>query len=183
MKVNITSKGFTAGERQTALIEKKFSKLSKFFPEDAVVDVTMGFKKNRQTNQTRHTMEAMIRIGGMLFRSEYTDPDMNVCLDKVVSKLSSQLSRYKKKLQKNHRHVNLNFDALPEVEAESSDDAFKPVKIKQFDLTPMDTDEAILQMEMLGHSFFVFLNSESDKVNVVYKRDDGEYGLLDPIYG
>ena len=72
MKVNSTSKGFTAGDRQIALIEKKFAKLSKFFPEDTVADVTMGYKKNRQT------MEAMIPVKGMIFRSEYTDTDMNV---------------------------------------------------------------------------------------------------------
>jgi putative sigma-54 modulation protein len=176
MKVNITSKGFTAGERQTALIEKKFSKLSKFFPEDTVADVTMGYKKNRQT------MEAMIRVKGMIFRSEYTDTDMNVCLDRVVNRLSSQITRYKKKIEKSHRHVNLNFSEVPEPEVQEAEVELKPVKIKKFEVTPMDVDEAILQMEMLEHSFFVFLNSETQKVNVVYKRTDGEYGLLDPMY-
>ncbi|MBR2736380.1 MAG: ribosome-associated translation inhibitor RaiA [Firmicutes bacterium] len=176
MKVNITSKGFTANERQTALIEKKFSKLAKFFPEDTVADVTMGYKKNRQT------MEAMIRVKGMIFRSEYTDTDMNVCLDRVVNRLSSQISRYKKKIQKNHRHINLNYNEVPEPEEQVADVDLKPVKTKQFEVTPMDVEEAILQMEMLEHSFFVFLNSESQKVNVVYKRADGEYGLLDPLY-
>mgnify|MGYP000949671091 CR=1 FL=1 len=80
MRVNITSKGFTANDRQVALIEKKFEKLSKFFPEETTVNVTMGFKKNRQT------MEAMISVKGMIFRAEFTDTDMNVCLDKVVER-------------------------------------------------------------------------------------------------
>ena len=107
---------------------------------------------------------------------------MNVCLDRVVNRLSSQITRYKKKIEKSHRHVNLNFSEVPEPEVQEAEVELKPVKIKKFEVTPMDVDEAILQMEMLEHSFFVFLNSETQKVNVVYKRTDGEYGLLDPMY-
>ena len=107
MKVNITSKGFTANERQIALIEKKFGKLSKFFSDDTVANVTMGYKKNRQT------MEAMIPVKGMIFRSEYTDNDMNVCLDKVVNRLTTQITRYKKKIEKSHRHVVLHRAGKP----------------------------------------------------------------------
>lgn len=176
MKVNITSKGFTANQRQTALIEKKFGKLSKFFPDDATANVTMGYKKNRQT------MEAMIPVKGMIFRSEYTDTDMNVCLDKVVSRLTSQITRYKKKIQKSHRHVNINFSEVPEPEEADADIELKPVRTKSFDLSPMSVDEAILQMEMLEHSFFVFMNDDNGKVNVVYRRTDGAYGLLNPVY-
>jgi putative sigma-54 modulation protein len=175
MKVNITSKGFTANERQIALIEKKFGKLSKFFSDDTVANVTMGYKKNRQT------MEAMIPVKGMIFRSEYTDTDMNVCLDKVVNRLTTQITRYKKKIEKSHRHVVLNFDAVPEPENDEEID-LSPVKIKDFDMSTMSVDEAILQMEMLEHSFFVFLNGDNSRVNVVYKRNDGTYGLLDPRY-
>ena len=96
MRVNITCKGFTANEKQTALIEKKFQKLEKFFSDDIVVNVTMGYKKKRQM------MEAMITLKGVMFRAEYTDNDMNVCLDKVVDRLSSQITRHKKKIQKNY---------------------------------------------------------------------------------
>ena len=107
---------------------------------------------------------------------------MNVCLDKVVDRLSTQMSRYKKKIQKNHKqNKEILFDAVPEIE-EEEDVALKPVKSKSFDLTPMDVDEAILQMELLDHSFFVFLNSQTDRVAVVYKRLDGQYGLLEPTY-
>lgn len=176
MKVSITSKGFTANDKQVALIEKKFDKLSKFFSEDTVATVTMGYKKNRQT------MEAMIPIKGMIFRSEYTDNDMNVCLDKVVSKLFTQITRYKKKIEKNHRHVPLNYDQVPEPAEAEEVQELKPIKTKQFEISPMDVEEAILQMEMLEHSFFVFMNSENGKVDVVYKRNDGAYGLIDPIY-
>ncbi len=176
MKVKISSKGFTANEKQVALIEKKFEKLSKFFDESSVVTVTMGFKKNRQT------MEAMIPTKGMIFRAEFTDSDMNVCLDKVVSKLASQITRYKKKMEKSHRHIDLNFDQVPDsIEPEELLD-LNPIKTKRFEISPMSVDEAVLQMEMLGHSFFVFMNSEDESVDVVYKRNDGAYGLIDPEY-
>lgn len=176
MKVNISSKGFTANEKQVALIEKKFAKLSKFFSDDTVAAVTMGYKKNRQT------MEAMIPTKGMIFRSEYTDNDMNVCLDKVVSKLFTQITRYKKKIEKNHRHVPLNYDQVPDTtDAEEVQD-LAPIRIKRFEITPMTAEEAILQMEMLEHNFFVFMNSDNGKVDVVYKRNDGAYGLIDPEY-
>lgn len=176
MKVNITSKGFTANDRQVALIEKKFEKLGKFFSDDTSVHVTMGFKKNRQT------MEAMISVKGMIFRAEYTDADMNVCLDKVVEKLTTQITRYKKKIQKSHRQVkDIVFEQVPET-AEEEEITLSPVKRKSFEITMMDVDEAILQMEMLNHSFYVFLNTETEKAAVVYKRHDGGYGLLDPVY-
>ncbi len=174
MKVNITSKGFTSNERQTALIEKKFDKLTKFFPADTVANVTMGYKKNRQT------MEAMIQTRGMIFRSEFTDSDMNVCLDKVVSRLTSQITRYKKKMEKSYRHAGLIFEEVPEPTEDTPD--LTPVKVKSFALTPMNVDEAVLQMEMLGHSFYVFMNGETGRVSVVYRREDDAYGLLEPEY-
>ena len=175
MRVNITCKGFTANDKQVALIEKKFQKLAKYFSDDIVVNVTMGYKKKRQT------MEAMIAPKGVIFRAEYTDSDMNVCLDKVVDRLASQITRYKKKILKNHeQNRQIMFDAVPE--SEELDVELKPVKSKTFDITPMDTDEAILQMELLDHSFFVFLNADTGRVAVVYKREDDQYGLLEPVY-
>ena len=175
MRVNITCKGFTANEKQTALIEKKFQKMEKFFSDDIVVNVTMGYKKKRQM------MEAMITLKGVMFRAEYTDNDMNVCLDKVVDRLSSQITRHKKKIQKNYKqNREILFDAVPETEEEEI--AMTPVKSKSFDLSPMDADEAILQMELLNHSFFVFMNSATNRVAVVYKRQDEAYGILEPRY-
>ena len=175
MRVNITCKGFTANEKQTALIEKKFQKLAKFFSDDIVVNVTMGYKKKRQM------MEAMISLKGVMFRAEYTDNDMNVCLDKVVDRLASQITRHKKKIQKKYKqNREILFDAVPETDEE--DIAMTPVKSKTFDLSPMDADEAILQMELLNHSFFVFMNSATDRVAVVYKREDDTYGILEPRY-
>ena len=118
----------------------------------------------------------MITLKGVMFRAEYTDNDMNVCVDKVVDRLASQITRYKKKIQKNHKqNRQILFDAVPENEEEEID--LKPVRSKTFDITPMDVDEAILQMELLDHTFFVFMNADTGRVAVVYKREDGQYGL------
>ena len=123
----------------------------------------------------------MITLKGVMFRAEYTDNDMNVCVDKVVDRLASQITRYKKKIQKNHKqNRQILFDAVPESEEEEID--LKPVRSKTFDITPMDVDEAILQMELLDHTFFVFMNADTGRVAVVYKREDGQYGLLEPAY-
>ncbi|MCR4601684.1 MAG: ribosome-associated translation inhibitor RaiA [Clostridia bacterium] len=179
MRVNITSKGFTAKQSQVELIEKKFGKLEKFFEEDTVVNVTMGYNKKKL-----QTMEAMIPVKGMIFRAEFSDLDMNTCLDKVVEKLTTQITRYKKKIQKSHRHVKgIIFEEVPETaDSLSEDSVLEPIKTKSFDLTPMTAEEAVLQMEMLEHSFYVFLNEDTGKVAVVYKRTDDSYGMLDPKY-
>lgn len=175
MKVIITSKGFTANQRQVSLIESKFQKLGKYFADEIVANVTMSYSKGRQK------MEAMISVKGTLFRAEWVDMDMNVCLDKVVDKLASQMSRYKTKLQRKHKNnKEILFEEVPDTINFEED--LKPIKVKSFELLPMDIEEAILQMELLEHSFFVFMNSESNVVNVVYKRADSTYGLLDPKY-
>ena len=108
MRVSITCKGFTANEKQTALIEKKFQKLAKFFSDDIVVNVTMGYKKKRQM------MEAMITLKGVMFRAEYTDNDMNVCLDKVVDlvwllRLPDTRKRSRRNISKTERSSSMPF--------------------------------------------------------------------------
>ena len=171
MRVNITCKGFTANEKQTALIEKKFQKLEKFFSDDIVVNVTMGYKKKRQM------MEAMITLKGVMFRAEYTDNDMNVCLDKVVDRLSSQITRHKKKIQKNYKqNREILFDAVPETE----EDDLSLKKVKSFYFKPMTREEAVMQMNLLEHNFFAFRDEDNGgSFAVVYRRNDGGYGLID----
>ncbi len=183
MKVNITSRGFTANERQVEFIEKKFKKLDKFFSDDVVVNVTMGYRGKRQL------LEAMINTKGTMFRAECEDSDMNTCVEKAVDKMKTQITRNRKKLQKLQKHNSqLKLEALEAFEEATSSKAAEepadslPVKTKTFEVRPMTTEEAIMQMELLDHSFFVFLNSETEKISVVYKRNDGKYGLLNPAY-
>ncbi len=173
MKVVITSKNMNANDRLKDTIEKKMEKLSKYFSDNIIVNVTLSAEKNRQK------IEATIRVRGMIFRAEDVSGDIYEGIDNVVEKLSTQMSRFKTKIQKKHKdNKDFVFADWPEEVQEE----IKVVKTKKFELEPMTTDEAILQMEMLEHNFFIFLNMETDSVNVVYKRKDDDYGLLETTY-
>jgi ribosomal subunit interface protein len=176
MKIIITSKNLNASDHLKETIESKFERLGKYFSNDVAANITLSMEKGRQK------IEATINAKGTIFRAEETTNDMYSGLDKVVEKLSSQMSRFKTKLQRKHKdHKELQFEELPDIASEEIGE-MKVVKTKKFDIMSMSVDEAIMQMELLEHSFFVFLNMESDNVNVVYKRKDNTYGLLETHY-
>lgn len=176
MKVIITSKNMNASDHLKQTIESKLDRLGKYFSNDIVANVTLSTEKGRQK------IEATINAKGTIFRAEETTNDAYNGVDRIVEKLSSQMSRFKTKLQRKHKdHKELQFAEIPEVASEELDD-MRVVRKKVFDLMPMSVDEAIMQMELLEHTFFVFLNMESDTVNVVYKRKDNDYGLLETRY-
>ena len=176
MKVIITSKNMNASDHLKQTIESKLDRLGKYFSNDIVANVTLTAEKGRQK------IEATINAKGTIFRAEETTNDIYNGIDRVVEKLSSQMSRFKTKLQKKHKdNKELHLMDLPDVEGEELEE-MQVVRKKKFDLMPMSVDEAIMQMELLEHSFFVFLNMESNAVNVVYKRKDNDYGLLETRY-
>lgn len=176
MKVIITSKNMNASDHLKQTIESKLDRLGKYFSNDIVANVTLTMEKGRQK------IEATINAKGTIFRAEETTNDIYNGVDRVVEKLSSQMSRFKTKLQRKHKdHKEFLFEELPEVAGEELEE-MRVVRKKQFDLKPMTVDEAIMQMELLEHTFFVFLNMESGTVNVVYKRKDNDYGLLETRY-
>jgi putative sigma-54 modulation protein len=176
MKVIITSKNMNASDHLKETIESKLDRLGKYFSNEIVANVTLTMEKGRQK------IEATINAKGTIFRAEETANDIYNGVDRVVEKLSSQMSRFKTKLQRKHKdHKELQFGDLPEIAGEELEE-MRVVRKKQFDLKPMTVDEAIMQMELLEHTFFVFLNSETDTVNVVYKRKDNDYGLLETRY-
>lgn len=175
MKVIITSKNFNASDHLKETIEKKFEKLGKYFSDDIVVNIMLSQERGRQK------MEATIKAKGAIFRAEEAAGDIYDVVDRVVEKLSSQMSRFKTKLIKNHKtNKSLMFEAVPEYD--HPDDEIKVVRKKRFELEPMSIDEAIIQMELLQHTFYVFINQETDNVNVVYRRKDENYGLLETTY-
>ncbi len=173
MKVVITSKNVNADDRLKDTVEKKMEKLNKYFSDDIGVNVMLSAEKSRQK------IEATIQIKGMIFRAEDISSDIYEGIDNVVEKLSTQMSRFKTKIQKRHKdNKDLSFADWPDEIQEE----IKVVRTKKFELEPMTVDEAIVQMEMLEHNFFVFLNMETDSVNVVYKRRNDDYGLLETTY-
>ncbi len=174
MKVIITSKNFNASDHLKEIIESKFEKLGKYFSKDIIANVTLSSEKGRQK------LEATINAKGTIFRAEEETTDVYSGVDRIVDKLASQMSRFKTKLLRKHKdHKEFVFTDLPEApEAQEA----TVVKRKAFDLIPMSVDEAIMQMELLEHNFYVFLNMGTETVNVVYKRKAGDYGLLEPKY-
>ena len=175
MRINITTKNFNASDELKKAIEKKLGRLDKYFSDEVTANVRLSQEGKKDK------IEATISNRGTIFRAEESGKDIFDSIDRIVDKLSNQMSKFKTKLQKKHKdNKEVFFAELPEVEEEK--DAVEVVKTKKFQLEPMNVEEAIMQMELVGHSFFVFLNMESDSVNVVYKRNDGAYGLLETTY-
>lgn len=174
MKVIFTSKNFNASDHLKDTIETKIGKLGKYFTKDIVANITLSMESGRQK------IEATINADGTIFRAENAHDDIYTAVDKVVDRLASQMSRFKTKLQRKHKdYKEILFADVPDVTEEED---LSVVRRKKFALQPMSVEEAILQMELLEHSFYVFLNSETDAVDVVYKRNDGGYGLLETVY-
>lgn len=175
MKIIITSKNLRSSDYLEEKIEKKLGKLSKYFSNDIVANVMISAEKGRQK------IEATINAGGTIFRAEESAEVAYDAVDGVVDKLSSQMSRFKTKLQRKHRdHKGFMFAEIPEYDNEPEE--INVVKSKKMEIHPMNIEEAIIQMELLGHSFFVFMNMDSESVNVVYERKNGDYGLIETIY-
>ena len=165
MKINITGKNFTTYKRLEDTIDKKFEKLGKYFSDDITINVVLSQERGKDK------IEVTINAKGTVFRAEEVAVDVYEGIDKAVDKLSRQMAKYKGKLQKRYNdNKSLRFENIPEVEEDEEIEEVKIVKTKKFELQPMEVEEAIIRMEMLGHDFFVFLDMETDSVNIVYSR-------------
>lgn len=176
MKFTHLGKNYKVGDNLKEMSEKKLSKLEKYFAEDIEAKITYSQEGNSEK------AEVTILIPGIVLRAEQVSDDIRNSLDRVVDSLESQIRKYKTKLQKRYNSgKTIRFENI-ESHEEKAQEAKKIVKVKKFGLKPMDAEEAILQMELISHDFFVFLDSETDLVKVVYKRKDGNYGLLEPDF-
>lgn len=172
MKVNILGRNYRTYGKLEETIEKKLEKLGKYFSDDITANVVLSHVAGRDK------IETTISAKGTIFRAEEISDDIYEAIDRVVDKLSSQMAKFKGKLQKRYNdNKALKFEFMPEPEVD--EEHGEVVKKKVFELRPMDEEEAILQMEMLGHQFFVYLDANVGSVNVLYKRKDGDYGLLE----
>lgn len=177
MKVIIASKNVKSSEALKEAVEKKLTKLDKYFSDDITANVMVSEQKEKQK------LEVTISAGGTIFRAENTADVAYDAIEGVVDKLSSQMSRFKKKLQKKHKDTKgLEFEALPEYDFENDvEEEVKIAKRKNLELSPMNEEEAVMQMELLGHNFFVFLNMDNDGISIVYKRKNGNYGIINAV--
>ena len=172
MKTSILLRQVTIGDDVRALIEKKIGKLDKFFLENAEAYVTLSKKREKEI------LELTISANGVLFRSEVEGPTFCHAIDTAVNIIERQIRKNKTRLEKRLRDgAFLSEVTSPEEEVEEETD-FK-IRRKSFDLKPMTAEEAIMQMNLLGHEFFVFEDQESEEICVVYKRKDGAYGLIE----
>jgi putative sigma-54 modulation protein len=174
MKIIITGKNRNISDHLKKTIETKLSRLDKYFSNDVTANVTLSTEKDRQK------VETTIKVAGAIFRAEEaTTTDIYSAVDSVYDKLSSQMSKYKRKLIDRHKDSKeIVWEDIPDTEPDTEDN-LEIVKRKKFELMPMSPEEAVLQMELLGHSFFVFLNMDTEGIGVAYKRNDGKYGLLE----
>jgi putative sigma-54 modulation protein len=178
MKISVRGKNIEATPALVDYAEKKISKLEKHF--DKATDVQVVLSVIRED----HIVEVTMSLNGLILRGEESTGDMYASIDMVVDKLERQLKKYKTRMNKSLRQRGARVIseklAITEAEARMEDEAPKVVRTKRFTLKPMSTEEAILQMDLLGHNFFVFSSAENDTVNVVYRRRDGNYGLIEP---
>ncbi len=171
MKTKITGRKIDVTQGLKDYIEKKLTRIDKFFSDDAEANVTLSVQKEQQI------VEITIFHSGMIFRAEVSNHDMYASLDKAVDVLERQIRKQKTRLEKRLRSGAFNAaDTDIAVEEETE---FRIVKTKKYHDKPMSPEEAILQMNLLGHTFYIFSNSETLDKNVVYKRKDGNYGLIE----
>ena len=177
MKFTIYGKNMHVSEGLKEALRKKFEKFDRYFGQETEVYATFSKEKNFQM------LEITIPMGKTILRAEEKSEDMAGSIEAVVDKLEGQLRKHKTKLQKRYAEEALkyNLDGLEPME-DYEEHPPKVVRTKKFAVKPMSVDEATMQMELLGHDFFVFLNTETEDVNVVYMRKDGNYGLIEPIF-
>lgn len=173
MKFVIVGKNIDVTEGLKGAVEDKIGKLERYFTPETEIHVTLSVEKDRQK------IEVTIPVKGSIIRSEQVSNDMYVSIDLVEEIIERQLKKYKNKLTDSKHGVG-NFKQEFIEKDYQDDEEVKIVRTKKFDIKPMYPEDACVQMELLGHSFYVFCNAETDQVNVVYKRKGNTYGLIEP---
>lgn len=173
MKFIIVGRNIDVTPGLKAAVEDKIGKLEKYFNPDTEVHVTLSVEKERQK------IEVTIPVKGSIIRSEQVSNDMYVSIDLVEEIIERQLKKYKNKIVDKQQAAG-SFSKLYVENDYMDDEDVQIVRTKKFDIKPMYPEDACIQMELLGHNFFVFCNAETDQVNVVYKRKGDTYGLIEP---
>ena len=177
LKFNIRGENVEVTESIRDYVIKRISKLEKFFEDNVEANAHVNLKV--YPNKT-FKVDVTIPLPYLTLRAEETSSDMYGSIDLVTDKLERQIRKYKTKVNRKSREKGYkNMDFVPDVEDEPVSDDLKIVRTKQISLKPMDPEEAVLQMDMLGHDFFVFEDAETNGTSVVYRRKDGRYGLIE----
>ncbi len=178
MKFNIIGRKIEVTDKHKEYIEKRLGKLDKFFREESEARVVIGAIKEKEY------VEASVYAAGMIYRAEVIESDVFCATDKIVDVIERQIRKNKTRLEKKIKREAVSDNVLINgndyIDGED-DSEFKIVKRKRFHIKPMSAEEAVLQMNLLGHNFFVFRNKDTDEMNVVYKRNDGYYALIESV--
>ena len=172
MKIRIITKKFTLTDDVREWIEKKLKKLDKFFPEDTEATVALSSTKIGER------IELTIYRNGSIFRSEVSDKDYKCALDTAMENIERQIRKNRTRLEKKN---HMKKEMFAQEELSEAEEEIAVAKVKRFEMHAMTVEEAILQMNLLNHGFYMFLNSETGIYNVVYKREDNQYGVIEPI--
>ena len=175
MKITISGKNIDVTEGLRAAVQDKLGKLERYFTPDTEVIVTLSVEKERQK------IEVTIPVKGGIIRSEQVSNDMYVSIDLVEEVIERQLRKYKTKIV-DKKQESGNFQKAYIENDYMEDEEIRIIRSKKFGMKPMFPEDACVQMELLGHNFYVFRNAETDEVNVVYKRKVNTYGLIEPEY-
>lgn len=174
MKVIISGKNLQVKEDLKELITTKLEKFDRYFSSDVEAFATFSHIKDKQVVEVTIPLKH-----GVIIRAEEISDSMTTSIDRVMDRLSKQMKKHKTGLEKRYRkHDTIRFEHIPDMEEKP--ETLSIVRSKRFPVKPMDPEEAVLQMQMLDHDFFVFLNGDTEEVNVVYNRKDGQYGLIEP---
>lgn len=176
MKFIIIGKNLDVTPGLKEAVESKLGKLERYFTPDTEIHVTLSVQRERQK------IEVTIPVKGGIIRSEQQSSDMYVSIDLVEEVIERQLRKYKNKLVAKHQEGTNFTPSFYDAEDTADDSDIKIVRTKKFGIKPMYPEDACVQMELLGHDFYVFCNAETDEVNVVYKRKNGSYGLIEPEF-
>lgn len=178
MRFNIIGRKMEVTGKYRDYIEKRLGKLDKFFRDEAEARVVIGPVKDNEY------VEASVYAAGMIYRAEVIDSDVMCATDKIVDIIERQIRKNKTRLEKKVKREALDDNTMlgggDYTDGEDVSE-FKIVKRKRFQLKPMSSEEAVLQMNLLGHNFFVFRNKDTDEMNVVYRRNDGNYALIESV--
>jgi len=179
MQVVVKGTNIDVTDALRSYVEKRAAKLERFFHAEQEVLVNVTFKVEREI----HVAEVTMDLKGLVLRGEGKTSDMYASIDTAFERIERRFGKFRSKIQKRIQGPKLSqMPAQTEEDAVQEVKELKIVRTKRFALKPMDVEEAIMQMELLGHDFFVFFNAANDEVNVVYKRKDGNYGLIEPEY-
>ena len=174
MKFVISGKNLEVSEGLRTAVEEKLGKLGRYFTPDTKCVVRLSVEKERQK------VEVTIPVKGNIIRSEQVSNDMYVSIDLVEEVIERQLKKYKKKIIDKHQNAENFQKAFIEKDYDSFEDDLPIIRTKKFEIKPMYPEDACVQMELLGHAFYVFVNAETDQTSVVYRRKDGTYGMIEP---